>query len=111
VPGLLLLLMSPRIARREVISLGIFALLMIPKSYWFFRGHPLSMFVNPVLLVTLAWQVLADRQAWRRAWRILRFRAMWYVAGLPVAWVCGTGFHRGCPASFLSREHWSLRLD
>lgn len=68
-PGLLLLLLCDRYTRREQIALGLFALLMIPKSYYFFNSHPVSMFVNPVLLVALAWQVMGDRAAWRSAWQ------------------------------------------
>lgn len=67
-PGLLLLLLSDRPTRRERVSLGLFALLMIPKSYYFLNGHPISMLINPMLLAALAWQVMGDRDAWRAAW-------------------------------------------
>lgn len=84
-PGMLLLLVSGVSGRRKRISLVLFGLLMIPKSYFFFGIHSLSMFVNPMLLAGLAWQAIADRTAWRRGLRLLRFRLPWYVAALPHA--------------------------
>jgi hypothetical protein len=74
-PGLLLLLMSDSYSRREFIALGLFSLLMIPKSYYFFNGHPISMYINPALLIALAWQVLGDRTAWAGAWHPRRILA------------------------------------
>ena len=69
-PGLMLLLLTDRHTRREQISLSLFALLMIPKSYYFFNGRPASMFINPLLLMALAWQVMGERDAWRVAWQL-----------------------------------------
>lgn len=80
IPGVLALLMSRVSGRREVIAFWLLILIMIPKSYWFIRGHPISMFINPLLLIGIAYQVLADHVAWRRSLRMLPFRLRWYVA-------------------------------
>ena len=110
-PGLFLLLMSARYSRRDLISLSLFCLLMVPKSYYFFKGHSIAMFINPVLLISLAWQVMADRDAWRRGRRLLPFRALWYFAGLRKNDVGATWINSGRPLRFLSRKHPSLCLD
>jgi len=94
-PALVLLLMSPQRSRREIVARRLFCLLMIPKSYLFLHGHSVSMLVNPVLLMGLGWQVVVDRAAWRRAWRLLPFRVSWYLA----------------PMRGNSRFQPSLRLD
>jgi hypothetical protein len=109
-PGLLLLLLSPQSSRRETMARGLFCLLMIPKSYFFSHGHSISMFINPLLVLGLAWQVMVDRAAWRRAWRLLPFRLSWYLARLPGRDEAGEAWTTANrTTSFLSRP--SLRLD
>lgn len=108
-PGLLLLLVSARTSRRETAAFGIFCLLMLPKSFYFIEGRSISMLINPVLLLSLAWQVMVDRSAWRRAFRLLPFRVAWYCAAMPGA-VGAVWFTSGRRARFLSRDHPSFDL-
>lgn len=73
-PGLYLLLMEKEFSRSERISFVLFCLLMVPKSYFFVHGKPISMFINPLLLVALACQVMGNRQSWRLGIQVLKSR-------------------------------------
>lgn len=78
-PGLYLLLFETRQTRPEKVSFVLFCLLMIPKSYLFIQGKPISMLLNPVLLFALAYQVMGDRQSWQRAIRLQKLRILWQI--------------------------------
>jgi hypothetical protein len=80
IPGLVLLLLNESDSRREVAAFWLFYLLMIPKSYYYLNGRSISMLINPLLLLGLAALVLADRAAWREAWRLLPGRRSTYLA-------------------------------
>jgi len=73
-PGLYLFLMESEISRSNKVSFALFCLLMIPKSYFFIHGKPISMLINPLLLIALAYQVMGDRQSWRQGIRLLKSR-------------------------------------
>ena len=90
-PGLYLLLFETRQTKSERISFILFCLLMVPKSYLFIQGKPISMLLNPVLLVALAYQVMGDSQSWQRAIRLQKLRVLWQI-GL---WKRKTNLGRG----------------
>ena len=77
-PGLYLLLLGNINSRTERVSFVLFCLLMIPKSYLFVHGKPISMLINPLLLIALAYQVIGDRQNWRQGIQILKSRMLLY---------------------------------
>lgn len=79
-PGLYLFLMESEHSRSDKISFALFCLLMVPKSYLFIHGKPVSMFINPLLLIALAYQVMGDRQSWRQGIELLKSRVLYYVS-------------------------------
>lgn len=79
-PGLYLLLLENINSRTEKVSFVLFCLLMVPKSYLFIHGKPISMFINPLLLIALACQVIWDRQSWRQGIQFLKSLILWHVS-------------------------------
>jgi hypothetical protein len=109
-PGLLLLLLQPDFSRRGKTAFVLLCLLMIPKSYWFISDIGLTMVMNPLLLIALAICVMADRRAWRRGLRLLRFRVVWHAAKLgPDSWL-RRAITLGRPAPFLAKKHDAMNL-
>ena len=110
-PGTLALLLdSDATDRRSQIAFLTLCLLMIPKSYYFAYGTGLTNIINPLLLIVLSKCVLADRAAWRRGLRLLRFRVVWHAAHLgDDSWLLRVITH-GRPAPFLTKNHRSMDL-
>jgi hypothetical protein len=109
-PGLLLLLLEPDTSARGKTAFVLLCLLMIPKSYWFIDDIGLTMIINPLLLISLSICVMADRRAWRRGLRLLRFRIVWHVANLdPDAWL-RRAITLGRPTPFLAKDHKTMDL-
>ena len=77
-PGLYLLLTENKFSRSEKNSFALLCILMIPKSYIFIQGKPISMLINPMLLIALAYQVMGDRQSWLKGIQLLKSRAKSY---------------------------------
>jgi hypothetical protein len=109
--GLVALLTDPEsLDRRGRIAFALLCLLLIPKSYFFVYGIGLTNLITPALLIAMSVCVLADRSAWRRGMRLLRFRFVWHVARLGNnTWLLRVlTSHR--PAGFLMRDHKSMHL-
>lgn len=107
-PGLYLLLFGNIESRSEKISFVLMCLLMIPKSYLFISGKPISMIINPLLLIALAFHVLGNRQNWRHGFKLLRFRILWQISVLPGGvWLVKCCCSGQLPR-FLGRRHCSL---
>lgn len=109
--GVVALLMEPeRLDRGGRIALTLLCLLLIPKSYFFAYGIGLTNLINPFLLIAMSLCVLADRSAWRRGMRLLRFRAIWHAALLGKDTWLLRALTSGRPAGFLRRDHKSMHL-
>lgn len=79
-PGVLSLIDEPgetRDARRILVAT---ALLLIPKHYVFLiHDISISCVINPVLVLLLLWQVLADVPAWKASAALAPARLRWYL--------------------------------
>ena len=71
-PGLYVFLLDGTNIYEEKTSFLIFCLLMIPKSYFFIDGKPISMVLNPLLLIFLAYQVMGNCSSWGQSIRVIR---------------------------------------
>ena len=73
-PGLFLLLLENINFREDRTTFFIFCLLLIPKSYFFIDEKPISMIINPLLLLALAYRIMDDSSSWRQGIQTLKSR-------------------------------------
>jgi hypothetical protein len=78
-PGLYLFLIESESSASEKVTFAIFCLLMVPKSYFFLHGKPISMIINPLLIIALAYQVLEGRQSWQQGISVLKSKVHLFV--------------------------------
>jgi hypothetical protein len=111
-PGVLALLLDGRDkSRRAVLALSISCLLMVPKSYLFFRGVGFSNLINPLLLLALAAVTIFDRRLWRTGWRLLPYRVLQVLSDKSGHSSLHPLIANGRSITFLQKPHWSLRFD
>ena len=66
-PGLYLFLTESEGLKSEKGIFTLFCLLMVPKSYLFIAGKPISMIINPIIILGLAYKVMEGRENWMQA--------------------------------------------
>ena len=109
IPGILTLIFDQKAkTRKESISIVLLGLLMIPKSYIYIYDRPISMLINPSLLVLLSIFVLSDIKAWRQSLKLLKYTLLWHIS----SWLGGeailASIAKKKPAIFFRKRHWSL---
>jgi len=65
-PGLYLFLTESEGLKSEKGIFTLFCLLMVPKSYLFIAGKPISMIINPILIICLAYKVMKGKEIWKQ---------------------------------------------
>jgi hypothetical protein len=79
-PGLYLFLTDSENSESEKVTFALFCLLMVPKSYLFIAGKPISMIINPLLIMALAYKVMEGRQSWKQAIQMVKCRLLFLVS-------------------------------
>jgi hypothetical protein len=75
-PGLYLFIIESENSKSEKVTFALFCLLMVPKSYLFIAGKPISMIINPFLIMGLAYKVMEGRQSWKKAIQMVKCRLL-----------------------------------
>ena len=79
-PGLYLFLIESENSTSEKVTFALFCLLMVPKSYLFIAGKPISMIINPLLITGLAYKVMEGGQNWKQAIQMVKCRLLFLVS-------------------------------
>ncbi len=79
-PGLYLFLTESENSKSQKVTFALFCLLMVPKSYLFIAGKPISMIINPFLIMGLAYKVMEGRQSWKQAIQMVKCRLLFMVS-------------------------------
>lgn len=79
-PGLYLFLIESENSTSEKVTFALFCLLMVPKSYLFIAGKPISMIINPLLITGLAYKVMEGGQNWKQAIQMVKCRLLFNVS-------------------------------